>query len=97
MKQRGNVVLNRLYGAVLHDVPWIGDRSAETRDLAATLDREGKRPFIVPYGVSDALGAIGYATTALEIARRRDLRVHAHGNRALLWQRLYPGQPGRRR
>ena len=31
---------------------------------------QGRRPYIVPYGVSNALGAIGYATAILEIAHQ---------------------------
>src|SRR3954463_3235080 len=29
----GNVVLNRLFGAVLHDLPWTGDRNQAIEDL----------------------------------------------------------------
>src|SRR5689334_6411861 len=66
----GNVALNKLFGAVLHDIPWTGDRNQAIRDLADTLAARGRKPFVVPYGVSDALGAIGYASTALEIAQQ---------------------------
>ncbi len=64
----GNALLNRLFGAVLHDVPWNGDRNGAIRSLADRLRSEGRKPFVVPYGVSDGLGAVGYASTALEIA-----------------------------
>jgi L-cysteate sulfo-lyase len=66
----GNVALNKLFGAVLHDIPWTGDRNQAIRDLADTLAALSRKPFVVPYGVSDALGAIGYASTALEIAQQ---------------------------
>ncbi len=68
----GNALLNRLYGAVLHDIPWTGDRNGAIRDLADRLSAEGRRPFVVPYGVSDGLGAVGYASTMAEIARQCD-------------------------
>src|SRR5689334_16676947 len=64
-ERTGNVALNKLFGAVLHDIPWTGDRNQAIRDLADTLAARGRKPFVVPYGVSDALGAIGYASTAL--------------------------------
>lgn len=64
----GNALLNRLYGATLHDVPWTGDRNGAIRELADRLKADGRRPFVVPYGVSDALGAAGYASAAAEIA-----------------------------
>ena len=66
----GNVVLNRLFGATLHDVPWTGDRNQAIEDLAAQLTKQGRKPYMVPYGVSNGLGAAGYASTALEIAQQ---------------------------
>lgn len=64
----GNALLNRLFGATLHHVDWTGDRNDAIEALASQLKDEGRRPFVVPYGVSNALGAVGYATAALEIA-----------------------------
>jgi L-cysteate sulfo-lyase len=66
----GNALLNRLFGAVLHDMPWSGDRNGAIGALAERLAAEGRCPYVVPYGVSSALGAVGYATAAAEIARQ---------------------------
>ena len=66
-KTSGNAFLNRLYGAHLHEVPWTGDRNAAIRALVDDLQARGQKPYFVPYGVSNALGAIGYATTIAEI------------------------------
>lgn len=66
----GNALLNRLFGATLHDVPWNGDRNGAINTLAQRLRAEGRKPYIVPYGVSNALGAVAYASTALEIAQQ---------------------------
>jgi L-cysteate sulfo-lyase len=66
-KSSGNAFLNRLFGAQLHDVPWTGDRNAAIRTLVGDLEAKGHRPYFVPYGVSSALGAVGYATTICEI------------------------------
>ncbi len=66
--QTGNALLNRLFGAILHDVPWNGDRNGAIEALAASLRAEGRKPFVVPYGVSNALGAVAYASTIAEIA-----------------------------
>src|ERR1700754_1060301 len=63
----GNAFLNRLFGAHLHDVPWTGDRNAAIRTLVDDLQASGRRPYFVPYGVSNALGAVAYATTISEI------------------------------
>lgn len=66
----GNALLNRLFGATLHDVPWTGDRNAAIRDLAHRLTEAGRMPYIVPYGVSNPLGAVAYTTTIVEIAHQ---------------------------
>ena len=63
----GNAFLNRLFGAHLHDVPWTGDRNAAIRKLVDDLRASGRKPYFVPYGVSNPLGAVAYATTIAEI------------------------------
>lgn len=67
-EKTGNALLNRLFGATLHDVPWNGDRNGAIRDLADRLRSDGRKPYLVPYGVSNALGAVAYASTVVEIA-----------------------------
>jgi L-cysteate sulfo-lyase len=66
----GNALLNRLFGAHLHDVPWTGNRNAAIEELSSRLREEGRRPYYVPYGVSNPLGAIGYASIIVEIAEQ---------------------------
>jgi L-cysteate sulfo-lyase len=63
----GNAFLNRLFGAHLHDVPWTGDRNAAIRTLVDDFKAKGRKPYFVPYGVSNALGAVAYTTTIAEI------------------------------
>ena len=69
-ERSGNALLNRLFGAHLHDVSWDGDRNAAIRSLADDLKSKGKNVFMVPYGVSSPLGAVGYASAAAEIAEQ---------------------------
>lgn len=85
----GNALLNRLFGAHLHDVPWSGDRNRAIEALAGRLRDGGRRPYVVPYGVSNALGAVGYASAMLEIAMqstaagfRPSAVVHCSGSAA---------------
>jgi len=66
----GNALLNRLFGAHCHDVPWSGNRNAAIEELGNRLRQEGRRPFVVPYGVSSPLGAVAYASTIAEIAEQ---------------------------
>jgi len=69
-EETGNALLVRLFGAHLHDVPWTGDRNQAIRDLADRLRADGRKPYVVPYGVSNALGAAGYASAVAEIAHQ---------------------------
>ncbi len=79
----GNMLLNRLFGARLHEIPWDENRNEGLLRLVGELGTRGRRPFLVPYGASDALGALGYALAAEEIVRERPETawiVHASGS-----------------
>ncbi len=79
----GNILLDRLFGAVVHEVAWNEDRNAPLRGIADSLRAAGRMPYLVPYGASDALGALGYALAAEEIvAQCPDVAwiVHASGS-----------------
>ena len=65
----GNILLDRLYGAIIHDIPWDEDRNLRLRRIADDLKAAGRQPYLVPYGASDALGAMGYVVAAEEIVR----------------------------
>lgn len=69
-ERSGNALLNRLFGAHLHDVPWDGDRNGAIRALANDLKAQGRNVFMVPYGVSSPLGAVGYASAIAEITEQ---------------------------
>lgn len=66
----GNVVLNKIFGAHMYPVNWEGDRNIEIDSLSKSLKSKGKTPFIVPYGVSNALGALSYSSVVSEIAEQ---------------------------
>ena len=66
----GNALLNRLFGAEIETLPWTGDRNAAIESRAEELRAQGRKPFVVPYGVSNARGALAYASTVVEIARQ---------------------------
>ena len=66
----GNVVLNKLFGAHFHNTPWAGDRNGPIEALCEDLRAAGKCPFAIPYGVSNAMGALSYSSVVLEIARQ---------------------------
>lgn len=68
--QSGNALLNTLFGATKHDVPWDTDPNAALERIATTLRDAGQNPAVLPYGISNALGAIGYSSLCAELARQ---------------------------
>ena len=72
--ESGNVLLDKLAGAVLHSYPTGEDEAGADRALqtiAADLERAGKRPFVIPLGPGHKpLGALGYSVCAMELDRQ---------------------------
>jgi D-cysteine desulfhydrase len=63
----GNLLLDLLFGA---EVVHVADRKDRDRILQETFDRatqEGTKPYLVPYGGSNATGALGYAFAMKEL------------------------------
>ena len=68
----GNLLLDRLLGAELH---WCGeDRKGERIPaIVEELRGQGLNPYLIPYGGSDATGAMGFVRAAAELhAQMRD-------------------------
>ncbi len=66
----GNVLLDLLVGArIKYITPEQYSSSANNimQDVAADLEKEGYRPFIIPEGASDEIGTIGYMAATKEI------------------------------
>ena len=71
---QGNLLLDVLLGAHIH---WGGDdrRGEGLDDIAAQLVRQGRKPCVIPYGGSSALGAAGYFAAMEELSAQ----VHQAG------------------
>jgi L-cysteate sulfo-lyase len=98
----GNILLNRLFGAIIHNIPWDEDRNSRLQTIASDLRASGRRVHLVPYGASDSLGAMGYVLAAEEIIHARPdagCIVHASGSAAtqagLMTGLLAMGHPAR--
>ncbi len=63
----GNVLLDRLHGATVSKRPGGADMQAEMEKLADRLRLDGKKPYLIPGGGSNPVGALGYVNAALEI------------------------------
>lgn len=75
----GNLLLDRLLGAGLI---WAGERD-RTEVMAEVAEKEvaaGHRPYIIPYGGSNAVGAWGYAVALAELLEQLEAagRVAGH-------------------
>jgi len=83
----GNVILDQLFGASLTKVAADTDMNAAMETLAAKLRDDGKKPYIIPGGGSNEIGALGYVNAALEIVHQANSQslkidhvVHATGS-----------------
>lgn len=83
----GNVLLDRLHGATVERRAGGSNMQAEMETLAAKLKADGRRPYIIPGGGSNPVGALGYVNAALELVNQSaergvqiDHLVHATGS-----------------
>ncbi|MGB0846820.1 MAG: D-cysteine desulfhydrase [Thiolinea sp.] len=83
----GNVLLDQLHGSTISKRPGDTDMNAAMEELAAKLRDDGKKPYIIPGGGSNPVGALGYVNCAAELltqANDRQLKidhvVHATGS-----------------
>ena len=83
----GNVLLDEVYDAKLMEYPAGTDMNAEMERLAEELKAAGRKPYIIPGGGSNHIGALGYVNAVLELmgqCNERGLKidhiVHATGS-----------------
>ena len=83
----GNVLLDRLFGATLDYRPGGTDMQSAIDALGAELTAAGGKPYIIPGGGSNRVGALGYVGCAQELMQQADemglaidLVVHATGS-----------------
>jgi L-cysteate sulfo-lyase len=70
--RNGNVLLDRLFGATLRSVPGGSDMPAELEKTADEVRARGGKPYVIPGGGSNAIGALGYVDCAREIVIQAD-------------------------
>ena len=85
--ESGNVLLDQLFGIQLHRVPSGTAMDAALEALAQKLRAQGRKPYVIPGGGSNALGSLGYVDCVLELQRqceamglRKPHLVHATGS-----------------
>lgn len=68
----GNVLLDRLFGATLEYRPGGTDMQAAIEAKAAELRSAGAKPYVIPGGGSNRVGALGYVSCAQELLQQAD-------------------------
>ncbi|MEX2496962.1 MAG: D-cysteine desulfhydrase [Woeseia sp.] len=86
-RNSGNVLLDRLFGAAIREVPAGSDMDAELEAVAEESRLKGGNPYIIPGGGSNPVGALGYVDCAFELLSQAnqaglviDQIVHATGS-----------------
>lgn len=70
----GNVFLDRLFGATITFFDAGHDMKAEALAHGERLKAQGRKPYLIPGGGSNPVGALGYVDCALETVRQADDR-----------------------
>lgn len=66
----GNRLLLDLFNAQTEMCDALTDPDAQLEALSTRVEAQGFRPYVIPVGGSNALGALGYVESALEIAQQ---------------------------
>ncbi len=69
-RNSGNVLLDRVFGAQIHEYPAGTDFDEVMQRRAEELTSDGATPFIVAGGASTPTGALGYVNCALELMQQ---------------------------
>jgi L-cysteate sulfo-lyase len=68
-ERTGNILLDDLVGA---EIFWVGTRSLDeaAAEVAEELSARGQRPYLIPLGGSNPIGAVGYAAAMAEFVEQ---------------------------
>jgi len=71
-RSSGNVLLDRLFGANLREYEKDKDFDAEMDAVAEEVRSAGGKPYIIPGGASNPVGALGYVSCAAELLHQAE-------------------------
>jgi L-cysteate sulfo-lyase len=66
----GNLLLDTLFGARIHKLDLSEDCDVYAGSLIEKLKSEGRKPYLIPLGGSNAIGSLGYVRCANEILQQ---------------------------
>jgi L-cysteate sulfo-lyase len=68
----GNVLLDRLFDTAIEYRPGGSDMNAEAEAKGQALREAGEKPYVIPGGGSNQVGALGYVSCAQELMQQAD-------------------------
>jgi len=68
----GNVFLDKIFGASLREYPGGTDFAAAMGEVADEVHAAGGKPYIIPGGASNTVGALGYVNCAIELLQQAE-------------------------
>ena len=71
-EQTGNVLFDQMFGTTIEFRPPGLDMNAEAQAVTDRLRDEGNKPYLIPGGGSNEIGALGYVASAQEILHQID-------------------------
>lgn len=77
-EENGNILLDELLGCPRTYVPSGGDVATTCAQVAAELTAKGAKPYVIPGGGSNPIGALGYVACAIELldqAKARGIEI----------------------
>ena len=73
-RRSGNVLLDRLFGARLLEFDDGTDFAAAMEQVADDIRQRGGKPYLIPSGASNPVGALGYVNAAFELMQQANDR-----------------------
>jgi D-cysteine desulfhydrase family pyridoxal phosphate-dependent enzyme len=68
----GNILLDKLLGATLH-FSEAGRKGESLQELADAVHASGGKPYVIPYGGSNAVGGVGFVAAMQEVVKQMEM------------------------
>ena len=92
-EQTGNVLFDQMFGTTIEFRPPGLDMNAEAQAVTDRLREDGNRPYFIPGGGSNEIGALGYVSSAREIPADCRIETGPEGSGCGDRQRRHAGRP----
>ena len=73
-RNSGNVLLDRIFGANIHEYPAGTDFDTASSEIIDAVRASGRKPYFIPGGASNHIGALGYVNFIIELLGQANAR-----------------------